>query len=89
MRTSCRQEEIDELVSGLLAERRIRDRIDELKEYRAMGIRTMAEAADYESDKKKRDVEAQQRKQRESAAYLYRCVCFRNPLSVVSRVLGS
>ncbi|GAQ80026.1 histone acetyltransferase complex component [Klebsormidium nitens] len=65
------QEEIDELVSGLLAERRIRDRIDELKEYRAMGIRTMAEAADYESDKKKRDVEAQQRKQRESAAYLY------------------
>lgn len=68
----CSQEEVEELVAGLLNEKRIRDRIDELKEYRAMGIRTMAEAADYESDKKKREVEAQQRKQRESAAYLYR-----------------
>merc|ERR1711865_1201710 len=50
------QEHHEQFVNGLIEEMRIRKKIDQQMKYRQLGIRTLAEA---------------QRKQKESAAYLY------------------
>merc|ERR1711865_85155 len=65
------QEHHEQFVNGLIEEMRIRKKIDQLMKYRQLGIRTLAEADQYEAEKKKRDQAEAQRKQKESAAYLY------------------
>ncbi|KAH9539527.1 hypothetical protein CY35_15G061600 [Sphagnum magellanicum] len=64
-------EEHKALVDGLIAERKLRQRIEELQEYRMAGCRTLAEGEQYGSEKKKRELEASLRKSRENTAYLY------------------
>lgn len=63
-------EEHEALVNGLIAERKLRQRIEELQEYRMAGCHTLAEADQYGSEKKRRDTEASLRKAREPS-YLY------------------
>ena len=64
-------DEWEDLVQGFVAERRLRKRIDQLQKYRGLGIRTLAEAEEYESMKKKRDTQIALSKQRERDSYLY------------------
>ncbi|QDZ24601.1 transcriptional adapter ADA2 [Chloropicon primus] len=59
-------DEHDELVGGICKEQRLRKRISELKEYRKMGILTLAEAEFYEQDKRRRESERERVKQMES-----------------------
>lgn len=47
------QEKFDEFTEGLLAENRIRKRIEQLKHYRANGVTSMNKAEQFELDKKK------------------------------------
>ncbi|XP_077222100.1 transcriptional adapter ADA2-like [Tasmannia lanceolata] len=56
------QEEHDALIQGLILERNIRKRIQELQEYRAAGCRTMADAELYEAQKRKGESEENVRK---------------------------
>jgi transcriptional adapter 2-alpha len=56
---------------GLLTAMRLRKRIQQLQHYRRNGIRTLAEAELYESDRKKRETEQALKKQRQGASYLY------------------
>mmetsp|Transcript_1887 Transcript_1887/g.3299 ORF Transcript_1887/g.3299 Transcript_1887/m.3299 type:complete len:602 (+) Transcript_1887:46-1851(+) len=63
--------EHEALVQGLIEEKRIRNRIEQLKHYREKGIRTLAEAEIYEGEKKKRETQQNLRKARMSASYLY------------------
>ena len=60
------QEDHEELVEGILKEQRLRQRIEELKEYRRMGISTLVEAELYEQDKRRRDSERQKMKSPEN-----------------------
>lgn len=60
------QEEHNALLGGLNMERRLRQKIEELQEYRAAGCRTVAEGEQYAADKKKREAEASQKKSKES-----------------------
>ena len=58
------------LVDGICKEQRLRQRIEELKEYRRMGVLTLAEAEIYEQDKRRRDSERERTKAGEAASYL-------------------
>lgn len=60
------QEEHNALLDGLNLQRRLRQRIEELQEYRAAGCRTMAEGEHYATEKKKKEAEASQKKAKES-----------------------
>eukprot|EP01138_Halocafeteria_seosinensis_P005830 gb/GECG01005959.1/.p1 GENE.gb/GECG01005959.1/~~gb/GECG01005959.1/.p1 ORF type:complete len:656 (+),score=124.19 gb/GECG01005959.1/:1-1968(+) len=64
-------DEWEDLVQGFVAEKRLRKRIEQLQNYRSLGIRTLAEAEEYESMKKKRDTQIALSKQRERDSYLY------------------
>eukprot|EP00743_Colponemidia_sp_Colp-15_P003299 GILK01003563.1.p1 GENE.GILK01003563.1~~GILK01003563.1.p1 ORF type:complete len:591 (+),score=112.18 GILK01003563.1:139-1911(+) len=64
-------EEHEQLVQGLIAEKRLRKRIEQLQHYRSLGIRTLAEAETLESEKKKRDSEVGSKRGRDSSAYLF------------------
>jgi len=59
------------IVQGILEAKRIRKRIEQLQNYRRLGITTQAQAAAYEAEKRRREQDQQMRKQREGAAYLY------------------
>ena len=52
-------------------ELKLKQRVEELQQYRRLRIRSMAEVAEYEFEKKRREQQESQRKQRESSAYLY------------------
>ncbi|KAM3567746.1 hypothetical protein VYU27_010115, partial [Nannochloropsis oceanica] len=56
---------------GILEAKRLRKRIEQLQQYRRLGIRTQADALAYENEKRKREQEQQMRKQRADASYLY------------------
>ena len=58
-------EEHNEFVGGLLTAMRLRKRIAQLQHYRRNGIRTLAEAEEYEAEKRKRESEVALKKQRE------------------------
>ncbi|PRP86430.1 hypothetical protein PROFUN_05349 [Planoprotostelium fungivorum] len=45
------KEEHDDLINGLITERNLRKKIEELKKYRRMGLRTSAEMEEYETGK--------------------------------------
>ena len=60
------QEEHEALVQGILEEQKLRQRIKELKEYRRMGVLTLAEAELYEQDKRRRESEREKLKSLES-----------------------
>lgn len=49
--------EYEIMLEGLAAERRIRNRIAELKEYRRMGIHTLSESETYDAEKRRRVAE--------------------------------
>jgi len=51
------QAEQDALVEGLVQEQRLRQRIDQLKEYRRNGIHTLQEAEAFELEKRQREAE--------------------------------
>lgn len=53
----------EKLVQGLIRERQIRARIEELRYYRKLGMKTFQEVENYLADKRKKD-EAYQRKQK-------------------------
>jgi transcriptional adapter 2-alpha len=59
-----KQEDFDELVQGLIRERQIRARIEQLKHYRTMGITSMSEAERYEAERKRREQEMEARRRR-------------------------
>ena len=65
------QEEHDAVVEGLLKARRLRKQIQLYQHYRKMGVRTIEQARQYETDRKKRDDEKKAQKQREDTPYLY------------------
>ncbi|CAN6484971.1 unnamed protein product [Victoria cruziana] len=52
------QEEHDALIHGLMLERKIRQKIQELQEYKAAGCRTLAEGERYAAEKRKKESEA-------------------------------
>ena len=60
------REEHEALVKGIQEEQRLRKRIGELKEYRRMGVLTLAEAGLYEQDKRRRESDRERQKQTES-----------------------
>lgn len=64
-------QEHEQFAQGVLEAKRLRKRIEQLQQYRRLGIRTQAEAMQYESEKRKREQEQQMRRQRDSASYLY------------------
>ncbi|EFJ14661.1 hypothetical protein SELMODRAFT_96986, partial [Selaginella moellendorffii] len=59
-------EEHEALLAGLTAEIKIRQRIEELQEYRSAGCHTLAEGEYYAMDKRKRSAEANLRKGRDA-----------------------
>ncbi|KAJ7514548.1 hypothetical protein O6H91_23G049200 [Diphasiastrum complanatum] len=63
-------EDHEALLAGLDAERKIRQRIEELQEYRAAGCHTLAEGEMYASEKRRRGTEASLRTSRESTSSL-------------------
>jgi len=63
--------EHEKFLQGLIDERNVRRKIEELKEYRRQGVRTLAETKLYNIDKKRREAEIAARKARESAPHLY------------------
>ena len=74
MRVFARYQEPEEhaqLVGGMLTALRLRKRIAQLQNYRQNGIRTLADAEVYETEKKKREMEQQLRKQRERLTFVY------------------
>ncbi|EKU20936.1 histone acetyltransferase complex component, partial [Nannochloropsis gaditana CCMP526] len=64
-------QEHEQFVLGILEAKRLRKRIEQLQQYRRLGIRTQAEALAYENEKRRREQEQQMRKQRAEASYLY------------------
>eukprot|EP01018_Ginkgo_biloba_P003732 Gb_13536 [translate_table: standard] len=60
------QEEHNALLDGLNMERKLRQRIEELQEYRAAGCHTLAEGEQYAAEKRKRESEANTKKSKES-----------------------
>jgi transcriptional adapter 2-alpha len=61
-------QEHEDLVRGIILEQRLRKRIAQLQEYRRHGIRSLADAAEYEAQKRRRDQAASVRRQ--TATYL-------------------
>jgi len=54
--------EHEELVRGIILENRLRKRIVQLQEYRKAGIRSLAEAQEYEASKRRREATQQSRR---------------------------
>ncbi len=59
------------LVEGLVKARRLRQHILLFQQCRRMGIRTLEQVRQFESDRKKREQEMKARKAKENAAYLF------------------
>jgi transcriptional adapter 2-alpha len=60
-----------QFVQGVIAERTLRRRIEELKKYRRLGIRTLDDAAAYQNYQKGREERTVTRKSREQHTYYY------------------
>jgi transcriptional adapter 2-alpha len=61
----------DALVEGLIKARRLRQHILLFQQCRKMGIRTLEQVRQYETDRKKRELELKARKARENTPYLF------------------
>ncbi|XP_011625124.1 transcriptional adapter ADA2 isoform X1 [Amborella trichopoda] len=59
------QEEHDALIRGFIQERKIRQRIQELQEYRAVGCHTLAEGERYAAEKRRKESESNIKKAKE------------------------
>ena len=64
----CERDEFERLVKGLVREQNLRDEIRRLQEFRAMGVRTLADADTYVRLLKRRESAVQNRKARAAAA---------------------
>eukprot|EP00741_Cyanophora_paradoxa_P016065 tig00000042_g15509.t1 len=58
------QQEYDELVAGLARERQLRRTIEQLKQYREVGIRTVAEGLQYDQERDRREKDMLNRRAR-------------------------
>lgn len=65
------KEEHEALVEGLLRAGRLRQQIELYRTYRAMGVRTLEQARQYEATRKLRERDLKARKHKESAPYLF------------------
>ena len=65
------REEHEALVEGMLRAGRLRQQIELYKTYRAMGVRTLEQARQYEASKRIRERDLKARKHRDSAPYLF------------------
>eukprot|EP01016_Furgasonia_blochmanni_P016095 TRINITY_DN1912_c0_g2_i11.p2 TRINITY_DN1912_c0_g2~~TRINITY_DN1912_c0_g2_i11.p2 ORF type:complete len:237 (+),score=91.62 TRINITY_DN1912_c0_g2_i11:79-711(+) len=63
-------EDHEKLVQGIIKERQIRARIEELRFYRKIGIKSFEEVELYLQEKRKKD-DAYQKKQRQNDAFIY------------------
>lgn len=63
-------EDHQKIVQGLVKERQIRQRITELKQFRKMGMKSLAEVEEYLKEERKND-EKKKRMQRAETAYLF------------------
>ncbi|EFA83055.1 myb domain-containing protein [Heterostelium album PN500] len=63
------KEDHEKLVNGIIVERTVRERIEQLQHYRANGIRTLEEANQYDEEKRKRDTEKNMRKSKSELSY--------------------
>ncbi|KRX06785.1 Homeodomain protein [Pseudocohnilembus persalinus] len=64
------KEEHEKLVMGIIKEKQIRQRIEELRTYRKLGLKNFEQVEKYLQDKKKKD-EAYQKKQKQNNEYVY------------------
>jgi len=65
------KEEHEEFINGLLAERQLRKKIEDLKKYRKIGVHTLSEVQEYEEEKKRREEHSGGRKRDSSSSYFY------------------
>jgi len=65
------KDEHEALVEGVLKTRRLRQQIELYRTYRQMGVRTLEQARQYESNKRIRERDLKARKHKESAPYLF------------------
>ncbi|GAM17633.1 hypothetical protein SAMD00019534_008080 [Acytostelium subglobosum LB1] len=63
------KEDHEKLVNGIIAEKNMRERIEQLQNYRMNGVRTQEESLQYDEDKRKRDAERNLRKTKSDLAY--------------------
>eukprot|EP00963_Diacronema_lutheri_P008386 scaffold748_cov329-Pavlova_lutheri.AAC.17 len=64
------EEDHRNMMEGLAVEEHLRARIEQLKQYRRLGLRTLPDADAYETEAKRREFEKQRMKAMESAPYL-------------------
>jgi len=65
------REEHEALVEGMLRAGRLRQQIELYRTYRAMGVRTLEQARQYETSRRIRERDIKARKHKESAPYLF------------------
>ena len=64
------QQDHEELVQGIYKEKMLRQRIEELRFYKKLGLKTFEDVELYSQEKKKKD-EAYQKKQKQNDIYLF------------------
>lgn len=64
------KEEHDELVQGIYQEKVLKQRIEELKYYRKLGLKTLEDLENFLAEKRKKD-EAYQRRAKQNDALVY------------------
>lgn len=64
-------DEHEQFIKGLIEAKQLRKRIEQLQNYRRCGIKTHAEALQYDIDKRKRETDQKMSKQKESSAYAF------------------
>lgn len=79
-------EDHEKLVEGIIKEKQIRQRIEELRQYKKLGLKTFAQVEEYLEEKRKKDeVRAKKQKNAESS-YLYDNKVFRLATQIKSGV---
>lgn len=57
----CSTDEYNDLIQGMITEKRLKEQIKQLQTYRSLGIQTNSQKEKYERDKKKRETEGRER----------------------------
>jgi len=65
------KEEHDGFITGLLAEKQLRRRIEELKKYRKFGIHTLSEAQEFDEEREEKKRRDEHGRKRDTSGYLY------------------
>lgn len=64
-------EDHDKLVDGIIKEKQIRERIEELRQYKKLGLKTFAQVEDYLQERKKKDENKLKKQKSTENGYLY------------------